>query len=338
MGENALFDLAVGEKYGGRSGSAKDIVIAGRSLTHGGGNIGIVLSWMIHQLIAKYFLEQFGSEEQKEIWLNGIAKGRLTPCFAVSEPEKGAHPKFLKTSAVYKEGFYYLSGEKTFLTNGPIADLFIVIAVSGELDGKKQFTAFILPKECDGLDILPPMKIPFFKPAPHGSIRLNNCKVAAASVLGVKGSAYEDIVLPFREIEDTVMAGPVTGAMARQLELVARSIQTVTIPGDKELSLMVGKLKSMLDTACVLSEKTADLLDSGKKETEIGSLNLYFRDLAKRYQATVKEIVEKWTLKPGDRFDLLTNDLVASARIAAGISEIKQVRLGNKVLAVRPGL
>ncbi len=117
-------------------------------------------------------------------------------CFAVSEPQTGAHPKYLKTTAKLLGDQYILNGQKTYLTNGPIADMFIVVAITGEVDSRKSFSAFLVPKDTTGLTITS-MELPFLKPAPHGTLMLENSPVPAKNVLGKEGRAFQDMVEPF---------------------------------------------------------------------------------------------------------------------------------------------
>ena len=108
-------------------------------------------------------------------------------------------PKHIKTHAEKTPNGFILNGEKTYLTNGPIADLFIVIAITGHQSGKSQFTAFIVPKDTPGLTVTDPIDFPFLRPSPHGGILLNDCCIKSEQVLGNPGEAYDKMVLPFSD-------------------------------------------------------------------------------------------------------------------------------------------
>ncbi len=161
MGKAGLFGIGIPTEYGGSGGNALTISMAGHELVKNGNNIGIGLSWLIHQLSAHFIITKFGTEKQKQQFLPKLATGEMTICFAVSEPNTGAHPKHLKTVAEENTDGYTLNGEKTYLTNGPIANLFIVIAVTGFDSGKKLYSAYIVPKETQGVEMAEQIKLPF---------------------------------------------------------------------------------------------------------------------------------------------------------------------------------
>ena len=113
-----------------------------------------------------------------------MATGEITVSFAVSEPGAGAHPKLISARAEkHTEGFS-LSGEKTYLTNGPIANLFIVIAISDVVDGRKRYSAFLVPKNVPGLSASAPMQIEALRPSPHGGVVLSRCLLPEVALLG----------------------------------------------------------------------------------------------------------------------------------------------------------
>jgi glutaryl-CoA dehydrogenase len=90
---------------------------------------------------------KFGSKEQKEKYLPGLRTGELVGCFGLTEPDHGSDPSNMKTRAVFKDGYYILNGSKNWITNSPIADVFIIWAK----DEKDEIRGFILEKGMNGL-------------------------------------------------------------------------------------------------------------------------------------------------------------------------------------------
>lgn len=329
MGEQGILSPSMGS---GVNGTAAELSVAGRALSRNGNNLGLVLSWLIHHLVQKYFIRKYGSDEQVTKFGADIAKGISTPCLAVSEPKAGAHPKHLSTTAEEKDGYYILNGEKTFLTNGTIAGIFIVIAVTGHKDGKKEFTAFIVPKDTPGLTVGEPIHLPFFKPSPHGSITLNECRIPNDNILGKVGSAYTDMILPFREIEDSLMMGPVIGSIERQIDLIADFLKSLEIEITKELSSALGAIKASVDTAALIANETAERLDNNIKAHDSVSLLIFFRKLAAEIQKDLEKLVAEFSIETSPLYDAITFDLVKSAGIAANVIKIKQAKLGAGVI------
>ncbi|MDD4358025.1 MAG: acyl-CoA dehydrogenase family protein, partial [Smithellaceae bacterium] len=192
MGKAGLFKIGIARIYGGDGGEYIDLLKAGESFVRNGYNLGLALSWLYQQIIAHYIIRIFGTREQQSQYLLAAAAGKITLSFAVSEPNRGAHPKQLATTARKQGNLYILNGEKTYLTNGPIAGIFIVIAVTDDTTPQKRFTAFIVPRTTEGVTVTQPMAMNFLKPSPHGGIKLKNCRIGRKSVLGKEGNAWRD--------------------------------------------------------------------------------------------------------------------------------------------------
>ena len=168
MGEEGLLGLGLPHKYGGLGGNYLSIAIAEESLVHKGHNMGIALSWLMHNVISRFLILGFGNQGQREMYLENLARGKATASLALSERGTGAHPKHLETSAHRQGESWVLKGEKAYLTNGPIADLYIVIAVTGHREGRKDFSAFLMPRDTPGLTTVEGVDMRFLRPAPHG--------------------------------------------------------------------------------------------------------------------------------------------------------------------------
>ena len=129
--ENGLRGLALPRKFGGFGGGYLDLAVATEALTQYGGNPGVALSWQVQEMIARTLFAEGASAKQKALYLPRMSTGEFTAALAVSEPGAGAGRDRLTTRAERRGDRFVLSGEKTFVTNAPIADLFIVIAVTG---------------------------------------------------------------------------------------------------------------------------------------------------------------------------------------------------------------
>ncbi len=334
MGRQNLLNPTLFNGQGLENNFCLGITRAGRSLVHGGGNLGMGLSWMIHHLVVGFLLGDI--KDDNAIYrplFQKIPTGRATVSFAVSEPKGGAHPKYMAARAEQRHGGYLINGEKTYLTNGPIAHAFVVIAVTGYEKNKKQFSAFLVPKDTRGLAILPSMEIPFFKPSPHGGICLHNCWVPGNALLGRFGHAHQDMVLPFREIENAAMTGPVTGAMGFLLDALGREMAKPerANPNDGEVS-QLGGLVAMLETADLLSQNLASTADDTAFYPGPGGILLQFKNLVSQYMESLGILVETSNLTLPDPCGILIHDLKSSAKIGKTISRIKQVKLGRTLL------
>ncbi len=302
--------------------SYSEISSAGKALLRHGGNIGYCLSWMLHQLACRFVFERLGTPGQIE-----MLSGGKTACLAMSEPKTGAHPKHMKTRAELTDRGYVITGEKAFITNAPIADIFVVIAVTDEKEGRKKFSAIIVPKSSAGLSVVD-MGIPFLRPSPHGFVKLDSCAVPKENLIGTGGSAYNEIVVPFREIEDVMMMGPLAGAMGFIVNGIAVILRDS--PTNDDILLVLGRMKAICETAAFIADKAAGLLDEDVVDNLLPVI-LVSRSLAAEFQEISDNIISGST-KGDDRLPVMLSDFSRLIRIADGVSMIKQKRLGEMLL------
>jgi alkylation response protein AidB-like acyl-CoA dehydrogenase len=333
MAEEGLLGLSIPKEFGGCGKDLLSVTAAGEALAGSGYNMGLPLSWLIHQMTARLFISGYGTKRQRELYLLPMARGEITASFAVSEPEHGAHPAHLKTSAERKGDCFVLDGEKAYLTNGPIADLFIVLAVTGIEAKRKRFTAFLVPGDAQGLERTKPIRFPFLRPSPHGGIILKNCSLPSSSILGNEGGAYEEMALPFRAKEDVLLMGPMVGAMAGQVGLLAEAVKKAEKRVGENIASDLGELRMMVDTMRIMAYEAARMLDSGTTHAESLSLSLFFRKVSEGFQETFASVKARVSVSKNETLDLLTNDLVSILPIAGDIAAIKKRKLGESLLS-----
>jgi len=334
MATEQLLGIGIPEQYGGFGGTYRAISVAGEALVSGGHNMGLSLSWTIHQVIARFLLGEFGNESQCGTYLPAMATGANTAAVAISEPEAKAHPKYMSTSASMHDGYYLLNGTKSFLTNGPIADFFVVCAITGTgNDNRKDFSAFIVPKSTEGVSITKFIEFEFLRPSPHCEITLSGCRVPEAGILGVKNQAYDSMIKPFRDVEEVCLMGSVVGGMAQQLALLVTRFRAAPVPASDGLKLRLGHLQSILDMLRIAAYEAAHMLDSGIRHPEFLSLLLSFRYLAGDFQESITHLLSEITSEPYSEFSSLSVDVSTTVGIAAYVARIKQQKHGEQLLA-----
>jgi acyl-CoA dehydrogenase len=292
--------------------------------------MGLALSWMYQQVIAICLIYGFGTEKQRKKYLPLMAKGELIASFAVSEPKHGTNPKLLTSTATPDGTGYKLNGEKTYLTNGPVAGLFIVVAITGEEGQQKKFSAFLVANSEDGVIVSPQMQLDFLKPSVHGGIKLRDCRGSAFSILGEKDTAYTNIVIPFSDVENIVMMGAATGGMGVELMDVILAIDTRRITENKSLQSEIGELDSLLETMRAVAREAAQKLD--QQDNTAVPLTLIFDELAEGFQSRIAAVVTKWELKTKDRYNILQADLNILRMLGKKNIIGKKTKLGDELL------
>lgn len=326
MGRAGLLGTSIAQESGGAGMDYPAVVTAGRALARSGGCLGIVLSWVMHQITARFFLQGFGDSEQKKAYLPDMASGKLTACIAISEPGKGGHPKYIATKAEREGNSVHISGEKTYLTNGPIAGLYIVLAVSGREGDRKRFSACLVPRETPGLTVSEPMDFGFLRPCPHGGITLKDCVVSAENLLGPEGGAYELMALPFREIEDVMMTGPLLGAQELRLQETVRSVGSAAAD---DVTLKLGGIQVLLAALDLLSRECGQRLEDEGPGPTLAPLILSFRRLFGQAHAELGEVVSASGIEVSDLCRTITVDLDQMVKFAERVSALKQIKIGR---------
>jgi acyl-CoA dehydrogenase len=330
MGDAGFFKIGIAPEYGGSGGGFRQLAEAGEVFVRSGYNMGLALSWLYQQIIAINLISGFGTEEQRQQYLPLMAKGKLIASFAVSEPKHGARPKLLTSAAVPDGNCYKLNGEKTYLTNGPVAGLFIVVAITGEDQQQKKFSAFLVPGSEEGVSVSPQMKIDFLKPSPHGGIKLHECCVPASSMLGEKDTAYTNIVIPFSDVENIVMMGAAAGGMGAELMDVILEIDARRINENKSLQSEIGELDSLLETMRVIAREASQKMD--QHDSAAVPLTLIFNEMAEGFQSRIAAVVAKWELKTPQRYNILQTDLNVLRMLGKKNITGKKTKLGDELL------
>lgn len=186
--EMGLFGLSILEEYGGLG-----IGMVGKCAIYeelGRTSNGYTTVIGAHTGIGTVGIVELGSEEQKRKYLPKMATGELIGAFALTEPNAGSNASALKTSAVKRGDKYILNGSKHYITNGPIADVFTVMAVTDPKKGAKGITSFIVEKDFPGFVVGKKEEKMGLRGSYSSEIFFEDCEVPIDNVLGEEGMGY----------------------------------------------------------------------------------------------------------------------------------------------------
>src|SRR6187551_2198842 len=147
MGELGLLGATIPHEYGGAGLGYVSYGLIARAVERVDSGYRSAMS--VQSSLVMYPIFAYGSEEQRKKYLPGLAAGELIGCFGLTEPDAGSDPGSMRTRAVKVQGGYVLTGTKMWITNSPIADVFVVWAKSDAHDGK--IRGFVLEKGMKGL-------------------------------------------------------------------------------------------------------------------------------------------------------------------------------------------
>ncbi|MFZ2155879.1 MAG: acyl-CoA dehydrogenase [Bradyrhizobium sp.] len=301
-----------------RAIAAAEQAIAGKT-----GLPGLASAFAARQMTARFFIAGFADGDQRAAWLPRIAAGEVCTAIAISEPGAGAHPKLLRTTAESRGAGFVLSGGKAWVTNGPVADLFLVLAVTAIEDDRKRYGLFLVPKATAGLSVKPMPALDTLAPASHCELELGGCEVPVTARIGKMDDAYPAMALPFRDVEDTVGTANVSGLLSWLLEKTAAQIERT-----EDNALRLGRIAGLVSLVHAASRLAVEALD-GKGQQEPARI-IGVRLLARDIVGEIRELLAQG--QPQDEAvagALAAFDLLAS--VAREPRKVRQIRLGNSI-------
>ncbi len=274
-----------------------------------------------------------GSDDQKRRYLSRVARGEAIAAFALSEPDAGSDVAAMTCAARAGGDGYLLDGEKTWISNGGIADFYTVFARTGG-DGARGISAFIVDDDAPGLEIAE--RIDVIAPHPLARLRFTNCHVPASSRIGAEGEGFK-IAMRTLDVFRTSVAAAALGFARRAFEeAIARATTRRMFKGVLgDFQLTQAKLAEMavtIDSAALLVYRAAWLRDQGKNVTrEAAMAKLAATEGA---QQVIDAAVQMWGgmgVQSGQTVERLYREIRA-LRIYEGASEVQQLIIGRDLL------
>jgi alkylation response protein AidB-like acyl-CoA dehydrogenase len=281
--EVGIQGLPVPEEYGGSGANATTIVLALEALGYGCEDNGLIFALNAQMWACEVPLVRFGSEEQKRRYLPGLCDGSAIGAQAMSEPEAGSDALSLTTTAERRGDSYIVNGRKTFATNAPEADIFLVYASTDPSRGFAGVSAFLLGRDTPGLSVGRPLEKMGLRTSPMSEVFLDECELPAESVLGKAGDGMAIFNLAMLWERSCILASTV-GSMQRQLERCieyARARRQFGQPIGKfqAVSHRIVEMKVRVETARLLVYRLGWLLERGKaKPLDAALAKLYLSE------------------------------------------------------------
>jgi hypothetical protein len=268
-GEMRLQGLPVPEEHGGSGLDPLSTAIALEALGYGCQDGGLVFSLCAHVLSCVVPIWKYGSDTQKARYLPGLCNGSLIGVHAMSEPGSGSDAFAMSTKAVAVDGGFRINGTKMFISNGPIADVVIVFAVTNPAKGYYGgVTGFLVEKGSPGFCPSQKFEKMGLRTSPLGELVFEDVFVREDAILGGLGGG-STVFTHAMDWERTCLFASHLGAMERLLETSVRYATTrkqfgQTIGKFEAVSHKIADMKVQLEAARLLVYKAASLLDKTK--------------------------------------------------------------------------
>ena len=275
-----------------------------------------------------------GTPEQQAEYLPRVASGHAVAAFALSEPEAGSDVAAMQCSAIESPEGYFLNGEKTWISNGGIADFYVVFARTGEAPGARGISAFIVDANTPGLEIAE--RIDVVAPHPLAKLHFHNVLVPHAKRIGAAGEGFK-VAMATLDVFRTSVAAASLGFARRALdESIAWAKQRKMFGGTlADFQITQSKLAQMatlLDAATLLTYRAAWLRDQGQRITQEAAMaKMTATENAQQIIDMAVQMHGGMGVKKGCIVESLYREIRA-LRIYEGATEVQQLIIGRELL------
>jgi len=282
----------------------------------------------------------FGTLDQQEQWLPLTRTGQAIAGFALTEPQSGSDVANSSMTAVLVGDDYVLNGEKTWISNGGIADVYTLFARTGEAPGAKGLSAFIVPAGLPGFEVVE--RLTTIAPHPLARLRFSDCRIPASALLGQSGAGFK-IAMSVLDVFRSTVAAAALGFARRALDEALERVSARQVMGASlfELQMVQGHIADMaldVDAAALLVYRAAWAKDSGAARVtrEAAMAKLFSTDQAQQVIDRAVQLHGGDGVRQGQKVEQLYREIRA-LRIYEGASDVQRVVIARQVVAAYQG-
>lgn len=323
-----LLGLSIDSKYGGLGEDYLTSIIAMEALGYAFKDNGFVFAISNHLWVCQNLIYKYGNENLKDKYIKDMISGELIGAYALTECNAGSDSFSIKTTARKDNNTYILNGSKMFISNGPIADVFIIIAVTDAKSKIGGLTAFVVEKSFKGLKIGNEILKMGLHSCPMCEIVLDNCEVPCENVLGGVGFGSNLINLAL-EWERSFEFASHIGVMERLMEeCIVYSNQRVQfgkkIKEFQSVSNKIADMKVSIELSKLLLYKIGWMKDKNKRAfLESSILKLFVSENYVKTALDALQIHGAYGYSKEFKLEEELRDSIAST-IYSGTSEIQR--------------
>ncbi len=277
----------------------------------------------------------FGTQAQKAEWLPLTRSGQAISAFALTEPQSGSDVANSTMTATLDGDDYILNGEKTWISNGGIADVYTLFARTGEAPGAKGLSAFVLPAGLPGFEVVERLQV--IAPHPLATLRFTDVRVPKSALLGAAGQGFK-VAMATLDVFRTTVAAAALGFARRALDEALFRVNDRQVQGAPlfELQMVQGHIADMaldVDAAALLVYRAAWTKDSGaaRVSREAAMAKLFSTDQAQHVIDKAVQLHGGDGVKHGQKVEELYRDIRA-LRIYEGASDVQRVVIARQTM------
>ena len=334
LAEGGWMGIPLPQQYGGAGSDFLTHIIAVEEISRSCSSTGFTLSF--HAGIIGMSLNLFGNEEQKKKYLVPLAKGQHMGAFALTEPGAGTDVMAVSTTAVRDGNGYVMNGTKTFVSNGPLADTYIVFCWTDKSAGKKGMSAFIIPRDTTGLKPGVHFKKMGLRSSQTSEVVFKECRIPRENMLGQEGAGLVMAMTGFDHGRIGIAAqaiGILQAALDESIRYAKERVQFGNpIARQQAIAWMIADMATDLSAARFLAYHAAWLKDQKQPFGKEASMaKLFATEAAMKHTTQAVQIHGGYGYIKGVKVERLMRD-AKIAEIYEGTSEAQRMVISGNVL------
>jgi len=277
----------------------------------------------------------FGNAIQQEEWLPLTRTGKALAAFALTEPQSGSDVASSNMTASEDGDHYVFNGEKTWISNGGIADVYTVFAKTGEAKGARGLSAFIITPDIDGFEVVE--RLQTIAPHPLGKLRFTDMRVPKSAMIGAPGQGFK-IAMAVLDVFRSTVAAAALGFARRALDETLTRVTTRHIQNAPlfDLQMVKGHIADMamdVDASALLVYRAAWTKDTGvaRVTREAAMAKLFSTDQAQLVIDRAVQLHGGDGVRSGSKVEELYRDIRA-LRIYEGASDVQRLVIARQTL------
>jgi acyl-CoA dehydrogenase len=276
----------------------------------------------------------FGTPGQRA-WLDRTRAGTAISAFALTEPGSGSDVARTATTATRDGDDFVIRGDKTYISNGGIADLYVVFARTGEAPGAKGLSAFLMPADSPGLEVVE--RIEVIAPHPLAHLRFNDVRLPASAMIGAPGRGFQ-VAMSVLDVFRSTVGAAALGFARRALDEALARVKSRQLFGAPlhELQMVQGHIADMaldVDASALLIYRAAWTKDMGapRVSREAAMAKLHATEAAQRVIDTALQLHGGDGVRKGFMVESLYREIRA-LRIYEGATDVQKVVIARAAL------
>jgi alkylation response protein AidB-like acyl-CoA dehydrogenase len=277
LADLGMLGLGIDEEYGGSGGTTRQIVVVGEEIARG--CAATATTCLAHLCLCAHFIQMYGTEGQKRQFLPDLATGKKVGAFALTEPGAGSDAGNMQTASKRSNGSYVLNGTKTFITNAPEADVFVVMATQDRSLRTRGIDALIVEGDTKGITVNPLKGKMGIRASSIAEVVFDNAAVPEENRMGDEGEGFRltmQVLNASRIAIATLCVGIAQAAFESAVNYSKqREIFGQHVADFQGIQWMIADMATQLDAARLLTMRSATLLDAGQpfiKEASMAKL------------------------------------------------------------------